>query len=264
MSDIDVCLGISGSFEGGDGGPRWDLLSGNFDGMGISVGCLQWNPGTGSIQKLLNHIFQKLGSVPQGFEAIGQLAGMSVADATRFAVQQWIVPGDPRQRLTAQAAQLWMAFLALPESVTSQQELAQAKLDAAVTEAQKFMPFLEGQIDLRTAAFFFDLRVQQGGLVKRLSNGTYWQPPVIEDPSQADWRESVALAQQNNHMQVSNAWTATAQTDPLAAVLLFYATERAKQARAAYVWDALSRRCTIAARQGLVHGKWFDFQNILP
>ena len=73
MSTLEVCLGITGQFEGGHGGPRYDLVSGNFDDMGMSVGCLQWNPGTGSLQKLLKLIFQKLGGVPEGCEDIDAL-----------------------------------------------------------------------------------------------------------------------------------------------------------------------------------------------
>jgi hypothetical protein len=208
MSDLDVCLGISGSFEGGDGGPRWDLLTGDFDDMGISVGCLQWNPGTGSIQRLLHLIFQKLGSVPPEFEAIGRLAEMDAVSGTRYAVRNWIRPGDPHKRLTDEAVQLWQAFLQVPASLEAQVELAQVTLDAAVKEALDFMPFLNGQIDLRTAAFFFDLRVQQGGLVKKLPNGTYWRPAVITDPAQAEYLPAIITAQQSNHYPVADAWKA--------------------------------------------------------
>lgn len=264
MGDLDVCLGISGSFEGGNGGPRWDLLTGNFDDMGISVGCLQWNPGTGSIQTLLHRIFEKLGAVPPEFEAIGRLAEMNAPTGTAYAIKQWIRPGDVKKRLTPEAVQLWTTFLQLPASKDAQVELAQVKLDAALKEATEFMPFLQGQIDLRTAAFFFDLRVQQGGLRKKMPDGKLWAPTIITDPSKADYIPAIQAAQAAKCVKVAAAWTEAAATDNLTKALLSYAYQRALKAKSQYMWDTLARRGAIAARQGFVHGKWFDFRNILP
>jgi hypothetical protein len=47
---LGLSLSISGSFEGNSG---WSNLSNNFDGQGISLGLLQQNLGTGSLQPLL-------------------------------------------------------------------------------------------------------------------------------------------------------------------------------------------------------------------
>lgn len=47
---IQLGLSISGSFEGHDG---WANISNNFDGMGLSLGLLNQNLGSGSLQPLL-------------------------------------------------------------------------------------------------------------------------------------------------------------------------------------------------------------------
>lgn len=261
---LDTCLGISGSFEGGNGGPRWDLLTGNFDDMGISVGCLQWNPGTGSIQKLLSLIFGKLGGVPDEFAAIGAMVNMKSGPATAYAVKNWIIPGDAKKRVTPEAKALWSSLLLTDAGKEAQEDLAQSKLDSATEEAERFLPFLT-EIDLRTQAFFFDLRVQQGGLSKKMPDGSWWAPKIVEDLSKPIvWSPATNAAKLAGRTKTAAAWSAAAMADPLTQVLLYYAYERANKARAEYVWDALSRRGTIAARAGQVHGVWFDFKKILP
>ena len=267
MSTLEVCLGITGQFEGGHGGARYDLVSGNFDDMGMSVGCLQWNPGTGSIQKLLKLTFQKLGGVPKGYESIEALSRMGALAATRWVVANWInqtTPKGVKGPLTAEAEALWKSFLALDESVAAQQELAQAKLDAAIDEAMHYLPWLGENINDRVAAFFFDLRVQQGGMTKRRGDGSLWSPEILDRPEDANYTQALDFASSQGKTKTAGAWASACIQDPLAQVLLHYAFARAAMARTEYVWDALSRRGTIACRVGSVHGAWMDLTQILP
>lgn len=258
MTPLEICLGISGRFEGGDGGPRWDLISGNFDGMWVSVGALQWNPGTGSIQKLINLTAGKMADTST-FGTIVALGRMNAASGTAYAVSKWI---GPNKKVLPKAQALWTEFLNTPECIEAQQELAQEKLDKAVAEATKFMPFLS-EIDQRTMAFFFDVRVQQGSLTK-IVNGVLWAPEILQSPEEANWSRAVDMASLNGKKQTAAAWGKIAPEDPLSQALLHYAYERAVKARTEYQWDTLSRRGSIACRQGGVHGVWFDFMNILP
>jgi hypothetical protein len=267
MSTLEVCLGITGQFEGGHGGPRYDLVSGNFDDMGMSVGCLQWNPGTGSIQKLLKLIFQKLGGVPEGCEDIDALSRMGAREATRWVVANWIdqtTPKGAKGPLTDDAQALWAGFLSLEESVAAQKELAQAKLDAAIDEAKHYLPWLGDSINDRIAAFFFDLRVQQGGMSKRQGNGAVLAVPVLNQPYEARPTDAINFACARGKAQTAALWQGILTQDELAGVLLHYAYQRASMARPEYVWDSLSRRGTIACRSGYVHGMQFDLTQILP
>lgn len=264
---LETCLGITGRFEGGHGGPRYDLATGNFDGMGLSVGCLQWNPGTGSIQKLLKLIFEKLGGTPEGYESIYEFSNMDIDTALPYVVENWInttTEKGIKGPLTDEAEAFWKGFLALDESVEAQKELAQRILDKALTEARRYLPWLGGQIDARTAAFFFDLRTQQGGMVKKQANGTFWSPEVLATPADALPQAAIEFAVGRGKGKVGQAWAQVIGQDQLAAVLLHYAFARASVARTEYVWDALSRRGTIACRVGSVHGAWVDLTQILP
>lgn len=261
---IDICLGISGSFEGGDGQPRWDLTTGNFDGMGLSVGALQWNPGTGSIFPLLTKTFQKMGAVPDEFDDIHTMAAMKPRDAVAFAVQTWVTPENPKGPLTPQAKQLWEAFLATPECRAAQAELAQAILDHAIDDATHYLPWLT-EIDWRTCAFFFDVRVQQGGMTKRMDDGTRVAVEALGSPEEARPQEAIDFAAKSGKAKTGVAWQKVIEGgDQLAAVLLHYAYERAILSRPQYQWDTLSRRGAIACRGGAVHGKWVDLTQLLP
>lgn len=258
MNALEICLGISGRFEGGDGGPRWDLLTGNADGCGISVGALQWNPGTGSIQKLISLTAGKMEDTSR-FPEIMTLSRMAPRGGTSYAVSKWV---GPNKKVLPKAVALWTEFLNTPECIEAQQELAQEKLDKAIVEATKFMPFLS-EIDQRTMAFFFDVRVQQGSLTK-IIDGVLWAPEILQSPEEANWSRAVDMASLNGKKQSAAAWSEIAPNDPLAQALLHYAYERAMKARAEYRWDTLSRRGSIACRKGGVHGVWFDFMGILP
>ena len=261
MTPLETCLGISGQFEGGNGGPRWDLLTGNFDQMGISVGCLQWNPGTGSAQELLARTARKMAQEDQDkFTPILHLKDLNSTQGTDYAVRSWINPATAK--VTPEAKIIWSEFLRTPECIAAQKELAQIKVDKSLVEAQKFMPFLP-EIDLRTLAFFFDIRVQQGSITKVIDK-KLWAPVILQDPGQADWRRAVTMAHGRGKKDTAKAWEGVAANDPLAAALLHYAFERASKARTPYIWDALSRRGTIACRRGGVHGVWFDFTQSLP
>lgn len=260
---LDTCLGISGSFEGRPGGPNWGLVSGNFDGMGISVGALQWNPGTGSIMKLLTKTFSAMGAMPPEFEEIHEMSLMKPRAAKDFAIQSWTLPGDPKGTLTDQGKALWESFLTTPECIQSQQELANVILQAAIEDAEHYLPW--GDVSHRTAAFFFDLHVQQGGMSKRMDDGTYQTVPILGSTDEAQPQLAIDFANQQGKTKTATSWASVISNgDTLAAVLLHYAFARASMSRPQYVWDTLSRRGTIACRVGSVHGTWTELTSVLP
>ena len=260
---LESCLGISGRFEGGTGGPRYSLVSGNFDGQGISAGCLQWCAGQGSLQVLLQ---KTLGGYPVSddqFAPIFALKDMKPAQAIPYAVATW---GDPSGKgVTASARALWASLLTTPQCVQAQNDLAMAIMTGGLTEAAKFLPWrTDTQEHLRIAAFFFDLHVQQGSLSKKMHDGSH-QPLPLTAASQADPHQAIAYARAQGKTKTADAWQAALDSgDDLTPVLLDYAFKRAALAPSTYMWDTLSRRGTIAARQGSVHGVWFDFTQILP
>lgn len=260
---LDICLNISGSFEGRPGGPHWDLVSGNFDGMGISVGALQWNPGTGSIMRLLGDTFTAMATVPEEFEDIHEMFLMKPKAARNFAIQTWTIPGDPHGALTPEAKALWRSFLSTGECIQAQRGLATKILKAAIEDAEHYLPW--GDVSHRTAAFFFDLHVQQGGMSKKMDDGTWQTVEVLSGPEAAAPQLAIDFAAQAGKGKTAYAWQDVVDSgDTLAAVLLHYAFARASMSRPQYVWDTLSRRGTIACRVGSVHGTWTDLTSVLP
>lgn len=265
-SVIETCLSISGQFEGGHGGPRYTLTCGNADGQGISCGAIQWCAGQGSLQNLLKRTLGGYPVADDKFAPLFAIKDMDPKQAVAYAVKMWVDPSSRRQALTKEATALWEELLGTPQCIAAQNALAQEILDRALVEAKKFLPWMpDADSHLRVAVFFFDLHVQQGGLSKKMRDGSR-KPLVLASPADATLaREAVALAVTNGKNTTAKAWQAALDSgDPLVAPLLHYAIARARLGRAEYLWDTCSRRGTLACRAGAVHGAWFDLTKVLP
>lgn len=245
---LDICLKITGGYEGGV--LSYTTVTGNFDGEGISAGCLQWNAGQGTLQHLINLAAAQMGwdKAQSYFHSdIKQFASSSPAAAIDFAKAHYLDDQNPK-KLAPAAAAAWKAFLADPAMVAAQRSLAQSTVLASAQHlAAKYVPDYAGRS--RSIAFFFDLVTQQGSMssvpVNPNGNGAAAIAfAAIQDGGCA------ALWQQ-------------AASDPLASILLYYGFERAKLGRAEYIWTSLSRRGTIAARKGIVERTHFDFTSLL-
>jgi hypothetical protein len=68
---------------------------------------------------------------------------------------------------------------------------------------------------------------------------------------------------QSKDLKCAGIWEIATQDDPKARLLLHYAYERSKLSNPQYVWDACSRRGSIACRGGIVHETTINFTNLL-
>jgi hypothetical protein len=241
---LDLCLSVSGAFENG-GGAKYDSLTGNFDGQGISVGILQWNAGQGTLQALLIKISESMGwDKMQTFfhSSIHQLATSKPVDAIQFCVDHYIQAGN--KNLDPGAAALWKTFLTQPESIAAQRFLAQ---QGVLAHAKRLVNmYASSYVDrTRPYAFFFDVCVQEGGMAV----GHVVVPVVSGTPDTSD----VMAFANSNDSKCAAIWQANSSGDDLAALLLHYGYARAQLGKAAYWWDSTSRRGTIACRGGIVH-----------
>jgi hypothetical protein len=247
---LELCLSISGAFE--NGAPDYKGVTGNFDGQGISVGVLQWNAGQGSLQTLLLNIGSKMGwDKAQTFfkSDIHHLAVLKPTEAIQFCVDHYLITNSTH--ISPDALTAWQTFLSQPESIAAQIEMAtNGVLFRAKTLAAKFCPGYETRT--RVLTFFFDLVTQSGGMENKQGKV---EPTV---PTAANVAEVLTYAGLN-HVDVKQMWSEAIQNDPLAQLLLHYAYARSELSKAAYMWDACSRRGTIACRKGIVHGKTLDF-----
>lgn len=248
---LELCVQITGTFE--DGAPTYDAVAGNFDGQGLSVGILQWNAGSGTLQNLLVNIAATMTwpTMQTYFKSdIHQFALLKPADAIQWCIDHYIADGSTNVALAALTC--WQSMLQQQASVDAQVAYASSTvLHRAQTLAATFFP--NNVTSTRVTAFFFDLVTQSGSMesVTPLAAG------VVPDLT-----EALAYAQTQN-LKVAGMWEVATQNDPLAALLLYYGYTRAKLSNAAYVWDAYSRRGSIACRTGIVHGATVNFTQLL-
>ena len=245
---LDICLHISGSFENNE--PSYTAVTGNFDKQGLSVGVLQWCAGQGSLGPLLTKI-QSLGvDLDQNFTTpVSPIIQMSGAEAVGY-VKAHFLDGI---KVTPQALSQWTSLLGSEEGIQAQVELACSTiLSKASSLAQTFCPSYPD--NTRVIAFFFDVVTQSGGM----SNSRGRVRVVSEE--EADPQAALQFAQNKAKFYA----TIQGNLDPLANYLLYYAYERAKLSKPEYIWDAFSRRATIACRSGIVHGLKFDLLETLP
>lgn len=252
---LDVCLHITGSYE--NGSPAYDGLTGNFDKQGMSVGVLQWCAGQGSLGNLISKIIELSSAeeVDSFFSVpVSSMVGMDGNEQKQFVIANFLPDG---MKLSAIAIQQWKALLNTEAAINAQVELASNGVLAKATSlADKYVN--NGSSNLRVVAFFFDLVTQSGGMSN--SRGS-----VAPDLEGSDLQiESAITFAKTKSPKSSALWSSITASDPLAALLLSYAYKRALLSKPEYVWDALSRRGTIACRKGVVHGKLFDFTEALP
>lgn len=246
---LELCLIVSGTFEDGTPEINYDALTGNFDGMGISVGVLQWNAGTGSLQTLLQNIGNRMGwdKAQTYFRSdIHHLAVLKPTEAVQFCLDHYIEEGSTK--VAAPAAVAWKAFLNTPESIAAQVEMAtNGVLGRAKVLVGQFCPAYVDRI--RPYAFFFDLVTQSGGMQNKKGH--------VDPTTTPDYNLAVAFANTQNP-KCAALWTPVVAVDPLAQLLVHYAYQRSLLSNPLYVWDACSRRGTIACRAGIVHRAKID------
>jgi hypothetical protein len=252
---LELCLKISGSFE--SGAPDYTAVTGNFDGMGLSCGILQWCAGQGSLQNLVLHIGNSMGwDKTQSFFSsdIHHFAVLKPAEGIQWCVDHYITTNSTSVDPGAKAR--WVNFLGQPESVAVQVQLAtNGVLYRAKTLAAKFCP--DHADHSRTIAFFFDLVTQSGGMENQ--KGHVDPLPSGSDP---DISDAIALAQVHSPKCAAIWQTATAG-DLEARNLLYYAYHRSLLSNPLYQWDATARRGSIGCRGGIVHGAVVDFTSFL-
>ena len=248
---LDICLKVTGTFEGGT--PRYEALTGDSDGQGISAGILQWNLGQGTLQELVGRIGTAMGwnkakaIIPMG--DLQALSKMPPQSAIAYAHEHYLSSLDYR-RIRPAAVAAWKLFLSSPESVAAQRHYAvETVLTSAHHLANKFVP--EAANRTRVIAFFFDLVTQQGSM----RTVTPLEGPASSGP--------VLFYAATKNLACTNKWRAVVATDELAKKLLYYAFERGKLGNPAYMWDTVSRRGSIGARVGIVHETPIDLTKVL-
>src|SRR5271155_3040102 len=187
---LELCLKVSGGFESGTG-PSYTTLTGNFDGMGMSAGILQWNAGQGTLQTLVTNIGTAMGwgKAKSFFSSdISVFAQLKPAAGIQWCLDHYIVSGG--KSVDPDAAAKWVNFLSQPESVAAQVSIASnGILGHAKREVAAYAPDYVN--DTRPYAFFFDLVTQEGGMTV----GKQTVPPIPAGTLNVDVTDVLAFAQ---------------------------------------------------------------------
>lgn len=252
---LELCVKVTGTFENGI--PTYWAVTGNFDGQGMSAGVLQWNAGQGTLQNLLIQIAATMtwDTMQTYFHSdIHHFAMLKPQEAIQWCIDHYIQDGSTSIDPAAKAC--WQNMLQQQASIDAQIAYAtNTVLHRAKVLASAYCP--DTPTSTRATAFFFDLVTQSGGMENQKGKVDPLPPGNVPDVSDA-----LDFAQQKD-LKTAGMWEIATQNDPLASRLLYYAYHRSLLSNPTYVWDALSRRGSIACRCGVVHETSVNFAQIL-
>jgi hypothetical protein len=226
------CLALTGAFETGTGFPDCFCgISGDFDGMGISFGVLQWNFGQGSLQPLLKEMIEQHPAVahdvfgPQ-LDALHTALGADKDELMAFA-------RSVQHPVKHTVFEPWRG-LARTLGRTPEFQAIQARHASDKFQRGLQMCADHGLKSERAAALMFDIVVQNGsiGAVVRaqVQGDIKGLPPGLG----ADERELRTME--------------------------FVANRRAQAADPRWIDDVRSRKLCIARGEGTVHGINYDLE----
>ena len=226
------CLALSGAFETSTGFPDCFCgLTGDFDGMGMSYGALQWNLGQGTLQPLFSDMLSAHEDVMTGIFQDNLDALKNMLASPTSAQLDWArsIQDPVRHVILDPWKSLFQALGRTPEFQAIQVAHAQVRQQQAAALCQRF-----GVTTERAMALMFDICVQNGSI-----------DSAVEAQIRADFAAIPADA---------------APMDAEVARLQSIANRRAEAAAAAYVEDVRVRKLTVANGAGTVHGVSYDLE----
>jgi len=225
------CLALTGSFETGKYAPDcfWGV-TGDFDGMGISFGALQWNVGQGTLQPILAQMFDQHADVARNvfheyFDTIAALHTAPLADQLTFArsVQNRGALQEPWQGMLG-------ALGRTPECQSIQASHANNIFQQSLQMCSDY-----GLLSERAAALMFDIATQGGSITS-----------IVRAQIMAGFAQLPASEPGGNEV----------------ARMCIVANCRAAASVAKYVDDVRTRKLTIANGTGTVHGIFYDLDDM--
>lgn len=257
-AELKAIVAMTSQFE--TGGAGYAGVSGDFDGMGLSCGVLQWNIGSHSLQPLVLAVGEA--EVRARMPRLGGQMWQASTGPTRTGLS--IVRGwQTGARLSALARAELVALMTAPAMQAQQDARIRAVAAAAERHADAWARDRGGPgRTLRETAFFFDLVTQNGG------PGGIGQPQVAAfraqaQPGRADdlicdyLATAPKIAGWRDARENAKAWRDPA--DQAGLDLLIFAYLRSALSKTAWRLDVLNRKGAIAMRKGWVHRGPVDF-----
>lgn len=257
-----TALELTGHFE--DDGEPWSAVSGNFDGMGVSLGVLQWNFGQGSLQPMI------IAAGRAAVEATMPTIGTSFWQAANAGTGAWrpiVAEWHAGATLKPAARRDLRAFTGSPPFV-AQQVAASAQTAATAFKFAQDWAAADpafGTVSKALFCWFFDLTTQNGNL-----KGITFAQVAAFRASLSDPRDFVcdrlagqpaAVAGSRDAHRNAEQWR---NASPAAAEhLLLLSYLRSLKSTAQWQTDVLNRKGTVAQGFGWVHGTRHDLTALL-
>lgn len=250
---ISAALELTGHFE--DSASPWSAVTGNFDGMGVSLGVLQWNLGQGSLQPLVRKSGKP--SVDATMPTIGAGFWAAIMPGTdwRSIISHWhagkVLKPGPLKELRAFTGSA--PFIA--QQIDASGKVADTAYNLAKGWADRDPMF--GEVSRPLFCWFFDVVTQNGGLKGLTITELNRFRASTSDPVAlvCDWLASQPAAVAGFRDARKNAQLWQGSGDPREAALLLLSYLRCLKSAPAWQVDVLNRKGTIARRTGWVHGE---------
>lgn len=229
-------MGLTASFETGVGFPEcFGVVTGNFDGQGISFGALQWCIGQNTLQELFESMMREHPKVTENIfskDQFAQFKGMlkgNLSDQMNWAKSIQITERKPNNSIK---------WVILPEWKTALQRLGltEEMISIEVTAASARFAKAQSNCSIyrlrseRGLALMFDINVQNGHVDVKGAGAN-----ILKD------FQNIPLSLSDDEKEVER--------------MRIVARRRAEVANPRWVQDVLKRKMTIAEGEGVVHGK---------
>lgn len=259
---IQTALKITGHFE--DSTDPFGGVSGDFDGMGISLGVLQWNIGQGSLQPLVRAVERAtvLEVMPMFGGELWTACTSNISQGLAI-VRGWHHGQKLRQPVRTELKAIAHSTAFVTQQVKAARTVAETSWSTAVawnTEAAHDAP------TLREFCWFFDVMTQNGGLKgvspARVKDFIAAAGTDRADDIVCDWLASRTSGDNGFRDSQKNArlWR---DAVPAANLELFVASfMRSQKSNLQWRADTLNRKGTIALGTGWVHGEQHDLHAI--
>jgi hypothetical protein len=261
---IRTALAVTGHFEDSDN--PMAAVTDDFDGMGVSLGVLQWNFGSMSLQPIA------LAAGEAAIRAAMPTIGADFLRACKLPVKQCLAlvrTWQPHGALTPVALAELRRFTGSDAFVAQQVKAAGKVAATAWTAAQGWAASAAhpAPVTKREFAWFFDLFTQNGGL-KGLDRGDVdafiaGHGAAQVDDFVANWLSSRPASETGFRDSRANAtrWRGTVAPADLPLFALSFL--RAGLSRPAYRGDVFNRKATIAVGSGWVHRELHDLTSLI-
>jgi hypothetical protein len=256
-TDIALLTKLVGAFE--NSGDPYQGVSGDFDGMGISCGVLQWNIGSNSLQPLVRSIGRAavLEAMPTLGAAMWTACNSSIAQGLST-VRSW----QNGSTLRAAAKRELQQLMGSPPMHAAQDAKIQRVADDADGWASDWAQARGGGPRTRQElAWFFDIATQNGNMkgigFADVATFKHSAAPDRIDDLVCDWMAGLGASFAHAaecHANAARWRNADGNID-----LLVLSYLRVQKSVLKWRGDAMNRKGTIAMRRGAVHGTTYDF-----